>query len=262
MTVAELARAFERLEIRGMHDCVESARALVPGLGAAVVEFAGGAVAFAGVDSPLSQATGFGMEGPVSAGDVARVTEFYAARGSTPAVMVNPCADPSLGTQLAHAGYAPVEYENTLFAELLGMVGRRDERIAETTDFAGWAQASARAFLGTGDAPPADFALIGEIIASASGVIPLEGRGEGGTVEATGAMGIEGEYAGLFASSTLPAFRRRGWQTALILDRVARACAAGVRYARASAGVGSASEANFRRCGFRVLYTRASWQRK
>jgi GNAT superfamily N-acetyltransferase len=72
-------------------------------------------------------------------------------------------------------------------------------------------------------------------------------------------IGVGRDHATLFAGSTHPAFRRQGWHTELIRDRVARARDAGARLVHAPAGPGSASERNFLRCGFIRLYTRVLW---
>jgi len=254
-----LARAVERCEIEGMRACIESAQRLAPSMGAQGAEIAGGLAIFAGVDSPLSQAIGMGSSAAVTSDDVERVTAFYAERDSTPSVLVNPTADAKLSRLLAQAGYGPVQQENALIADLSKLGGGRDPRIADADDPQRWAETSARGFL-DGAEPSPEYALVGWIIAAADGCTPLEGRGDDGGVAATGAMDVQGEFAGFFASSTLPAFRRCGWQRALILDRIARARAAGARYGRASAGVGGPSERNFLRCGFAALYTRTLWQ--
>ncbi len=258
MKTREFARAIERCEIEGARACVESARRIAPESGAELLDIAGGVAAFAGIDSPLSEATGLAMDAPVTASEIERLTRFYRSRETAAAVLVNPFADPSLPQRLADAGYRPAEYQSALAADLSAIEGRHDERIAPSADSGIWAEASARGFL-DGAVPPPEFALVGRIVAEAAGVVALAGRNAGAVV-ATGAMDVAGAMAGLFASSVLPAFRRQGWQSALILDRVARAKAAGARYARAAAAPGSASEANFRRLGFQVLYTRTLWR--
>ena len=91
-------------------------------------------------------------------------------------------------------------------------------------------------------------------------MIPLEARVDG-TVVATAAMDVRGEIAGLHGASTLPSARRRGWQSTFIRDRAARARELGARYVYGVADVAGASERNFRRSGFDVLYTRTLWER-
>jgi hypothetical protein len=93
----ELDEAIRRAEIAGIGRAIETARRLWPDVGAEGIEVAGGLVAFTGVESPLSQVYGVGAEGPVSREEVARLTEFFASRKTTPRVFVSPLADPTLG---------------------------------------------------------------------------------------------------------------------------------------------------------------------
>jgi GNAT superfamily N-acetyltransferase len=173
-------------------------------------------------------------------------------------VFVTPMADPSLMRELTGAGYAPGEREQSLLAsaDLFGHA-QRDERIDVARDLAAWARASATAFLERDELEPGDD-RIALILATTDGTIALEAR-KGNAIVATAALAVRGEHATLFAGSTHPAFRRQGWHTELIRDRVARARDAGARLVHATAGPGSTSERNFLRCGFVRLYTRVLW---
>jgi GNAT superfamily N-acetyltransferase len=77
-----------------------------------------------------------------------------------------------------------------------------------------------------------------------------------GTVAGGGAVSARGGVCGLFGASTLPAFRRRGVQTALMSARLAWATERGCDLAVSVAQPGSASHRNIERRGFRVAYTR------
>ena len=68
--------------------------------------------------------------------------------------------------------------------------------------------------------------------------------------------------AGVYGASTLPAFRNRGVQTALLHARMAAAAAAGYDLAMTSALPGSASQRNIERQDFRVVYTRSKFIRE
>ncbi len=256
-----IEEAIRRDEIEGVRRSIEAARRLSPNVAATSIEVAGGLVAFTGVDSPLSQALGVGACGPVSAPDVARITEFYESRGATPMVFVTPAADPSLQRELVAAGYVAGEREQSLLAsEHLIRHAQRDARIGVAYDTAAWARASAMGFLERERLEPGDD-VIALILATTEGTVALEVR-DGERIIATGAMSMNGEQATLFAGSTHTPFRRQGWHTALIRDRVARAREAGAKLVRATAAPGSSSEQNFLRCGFVRLYTRVLWERK
>ncbi|HVR46594.1 MAG TPA: GNAT family N-acetyltransferase [Candidatus Binatia bacterium] len=256
----ELAEAIRRAEIAGIRCGLDTARRLRPDTGVAGVEIAGGLAAFFGPESPVSEAFGVGTSAPVTAAEIAAITEFYESRASTARVFVSPLAHPTLGVGLAAAGYAPAEYENVLASGTFEPYARRDDRLRAAADLHAWARASAAAFLDGGAVTPEDEHLALTIAAS-DGVTAVEGI-EDGSIVATGAMDVRGDCAALFAASTMPGFRGRGWHLALIADRIARARDAGARFLRATARPGSVSERNFHRCGFTTLYTRLLWERK
>jgi len=245
-------------EIAGVRCAIDAVRRLQPELEAEGMKVAGGLAAFTGIDSPLSQAVGVGYQGPVGAAEIAEITAFYRSHCAQPRVFVTPLADPSVGRALAEAGYVPVEHSNVLASDRFDGFARWDERIAITPDVEAWARASARAFTGREILEPGDDS-IATVIASSDGVIALEAR-ENGAIVATAAMDVRFGCAGLFAGSTIGSFRHRGWQIALICNRIARARDAGANLLRAGAAPGSTSERNFQRCGFVTLYTRVLWE--
>ncbi len=84
----------------------------------------------------------------------------------------------------------------------------------------------------------------------------IDGRVAGGAT-----LAVRGRIAGLFGASTLPAFRRRGVQTALLHTRMRRAAEQGCELAMSLAQPGSASQRNITRQGFQTLYTRVKFER-
>jgi hypothetical protein len=258
LQTSDVDETIRRCEIAGIRCGLATARRLTPEAGVDEIEIGGGLAAFAGAGSPFSQV--YGVVAPVSAGDVVTITAFYETRGATPRVYVSPLADASLAVELAAAGYAPCEYENVLASESFDSAGAYDDRIGIAADLDAWAVASAQAFTGRDSLGPDDLA-IAKIIAFSEGVYSTQAVADG-TIVATAAMDIKDGCAGLFAGSTLPPYRGCGWQTALIRDRIARSRDEGARLMRATARPRSASERNFIRCGFGVLYTRVLWERR
>jgi GNAT superfamily N-acetyltransferase len=255
---AELDDALCRAEIAGARTAADAANRFDSRVGATSIEVAAGLVLFTGVGSPLSQAWGVGRQVAVSAGDVDAITDFYESRSAIARVFVTPTCHPSLQRKLARAGYVPTESENVLVSrDLAG--AETDDRISVASDVGAWARASARGFLERERLEPGED-VTGLVLGTSEGSIPLQIR-ENGAIVATAAMDVRGECAGLFAGSTLPDFRRRGLHLALIRDRIARARRAGASLLRATAKPESASERNFRRCGFTKVYTRVLWER-
>lgn len=254
-----LDETIRRCEIDAIRKSVEATLRLYPELEAATIEIAGGIARFNGFEA-LSEAFGIGTLAAVGAEEIALLTTFFESRNSTPRVFVTPMSDPSLALGLARAGYAPAEYENVLVSDDFETYARYDGRVAVAANLDDWAAASMKGFLGD-EAEEAGDPRVGLILASSEGAVALAGADEE-RIASTAIVSLRGECAFFFAGATLPEFRRRGWHLALVRDRIARARDAGARIMRATATPGSASERNFRRCGFAVLYTRSLWERR
>ncbi|HEX4014975.1 MAG TPA: hypothetical protein VHX17_13950 [Candidatus Cybelea sp.] len=243
-------------EVDGMRKSIEAAQRLFPELGATGLEIAGGIARYNGFEA-LSQAFGLGADAPVRPEEIARLIEFYRSRNSTPRVFVTPLTHPSLVRSLMLAGFEPARYENVLASDDFETHARHDDRVTVATDVDAWALASMKGFMGDEPIATAD-PRVGVILASSEGSIALAGR-EGDEIVATAVLSLRGGCASFFAGATVSKLRRRGWHLTLIRERIARAAQAGARIMRAAAEPGGASERNFLRCGFRVLYTRTLW---
>ncbi len=110
---AQLARRLEAAEAANARGC--SVRD-----GAAVLEIAGGIAIFMGVDSPLSQAVGIGLNGPVSPSEIGQMESFFRSRGARVSIDLCPLAEPGLLPVLADRGYRPTEFNNVLVKSLAG----------------------------------------------------------------------------------------------------------------------------------------------
>jgi len=77
---------------------------------------------------------------------------------------------------------------------------------------------------------------------------------------AIAALHVQDGIANLAAAATLPAFRRRGCQAALLHARIREARRHGCRLIVGQAGFGSGSHMNMERAGLRVAYTKALWK--
>jgi GNAT superfamily N-acetyltransferase len=222
-----------------------------------VRDLAGGILTFSGMPGSLSEGIAIGIESDVSARVVEEITSFFRSHHCPARVVVCPIANPELAPLLARAGYVPVEGQNTLVGDLAAIEGRRHGRIQEMRDPHEWAEASARGFL-DGSAPDAIARKVSLVLAT-GGATVLEVRDDGAIV-ATACYAFEEDNVVLFAASTLPSYRRQGWQRAMIRERIARAKDAGMRFARVTAVPLSDSERNFRALGFVPLYTRVTWE--
>ena len=205
----------------------------------------------------LSEAVAVGIDCDVSQQTVDEITTFFHAHDAASRVNASPLNNPDLAVLLARSGYVPVEYQNMLIADLDALEGERNPRITELTDLDQWADASASGF--SDEAEPDEVMHKIALVIASGGATALEAREEGAVI-ATACYALERDGIALFAASTLPPHRRQGWQRAMIRERIARAKAAGLRFARVGATPLGDSERNFRALGFTPLYTRIIWE--
>jgi GNAT superfamily N-acetyltransferase len=258
---ADFCRRIERAEARGWRSALEFGRDALPDRGLIVTGIGGATVCFSGPDSFFSQTVGIGIDSEVTDEDIEAIAEFYNSRGTDARIIATPIAGDELARKFIAHGFTIEEYENALAGDLTQMKGERDERVEVCSDPELWAQKSARAFEDGND--PGEALLFGSFLMASHPNVSALALRENGHIVTTGCIALEPDsIAGLFATSTAPAARGRGYQTALIRDRIARAREGGSRIARATAKPGTPSERNFRRCGFQVLYTRATWIRR
>ena len=260
-----LVRRLEYAEAGAAAECV---RNVDPGkVAAAMMRVAGGLVTFTGVDSPISQAVAMGLEGPVTAADIDKVEEFFFSRGSVVNIEVCPLAHASLMELLGERGYWVIEFSDVCFRALgesdkaevklpegveVRKVGREESRL--------WSETVSRGF---SDEVPVTEELI-DIMSTMGGrggveclLATVNGQPAGGA-----AVAIDKGMGGCFGASTLPAFRRRGIQMALLDLRLSEAARRGCDMGMCIAQPGSASHRNLERRGFRVAYTRVKFMRE
>lgn len=226
---------------------------------------AGGHAGFAGVGSPLTQAFGLGLNGPVTDDDLRRLEEFFLSQGASVNIETCPLADRSLFALLNQRGYQPIEFSNVLVRELSVEDTRVPDpadtevrvRIPEPAEGDAVTLTVTRAFFEGGEVTP-------EILDAFTGLFNAVGTAcfvaEVGQAMAGGAMvGIFEGVATLGGAGTLPEFRKRGVQRALIDARLAFAVENGCNLAMVATQPGSGSQRNVERQGFRVAYTRTKF---
>jgi GNAT superfamily N-acetyltransferase len=265
----ELARRIETAEARAAIETAELLDRDREGTSAAVEHIAGGTAIYCGPDSPVTQAVGLGLSGPVSDNEMDRLESFYRTRAETVRVETCPLADASLIAQFHTRGYYATDFSNVFAASLLpdGLPVSFGPELSPDTTIAKvsseqldlWTITVAQGFAET-------FPVTKEML----NVMKLFAQGPhtecylaqvGGKPAAGATLAMRDGIAGLFGASTLPAFRNRGLQTALLQVRLERARAAGCELAVSLAHPGSASERNIARHGLQTLYTRVKFER-
>jgi GNAT superfamily N-acetyltransferase len=97
-----------------------------------------------------------------------------------------------------------------------------------------------------------------QVTAARADMVPFLAE-SGGAAIASGALCLHGGVALLAGACTVPEFRKRGAQNALLAARLRYAAGAGCELAMMCAEPGSASQRNAERNGFRIAYTRVKW---
>jgi hypothetical protein len=226
---------------------------------AAWLDVAGGVAVFTGAESPLTQAVGIGMDGPVSPGELDRLEEFFRSRGARPSIELCPFADAGLLPQLADRGYRLTEFNNVLARRVAGAEMALTPRVrrARPDEVDLWSHTVGCGFFEVGQLTTEEMD-VGRAICAMPGAMPFLAVSESGTPAGGGALAIHNGLATMFADSTLVTFRNQGIQRELIAARLNEALATGCDLATASTLPGSVSQRNYERAGFQVMYTRVT----
>jgi len=227
------------------------------------IEIAGGFAGFAGVDSPVTQAFGLGFAGPVTHEDIEAMEDFYRARESAVNIETCPLADASLLKVLSERGYVPIEASHvfaraltagdvSLWPDPSSEVWIRTPREDEADSYS---ELVAKNFFENGEVPPELLDIFKSTFYAKGAhffIAEIDGVPAGG-----GMMSMHRGVASLGGAGTLPEFRNRGAQNALILARLASAARAGCDLAMVATGLGTVSQRNVERREFKLVYERS-----
>jgi len=257
----ELARRVENAEATGCRECAEAFHLSHPEFPVAVERIGGGVAVFAGVDSPVTQAIGVGINGPVDDDALNRLGDFFLSRKAPAAVEVCPFVEMSLYEKFAVRGYRLLEVSNVLVRDISKPIPAPEAktpsvtlRQAEASEAKLWTQPVAQGFA---EHFPVTLEMLEVMEGFFHGVSAkpflayVDDQVAGG-----GALTIHEGVCGLFGASTLPQFRGRGVQTALLSARIALAANRGCDLAVSITQPGSISQRNIERAGFQLAYTR------
>jgi GNAT superfamily N-acetyltransferase len=259
----ELARRLERTEGQACAEFANARSRVSPQSGAAWMDVAGTYAGFDGPESPVTQTFGLGMFEQATPATLDALEQFFRDRGAPVFHEVSPLAGVETFDLLCRRGYRPVELSNVLYravdepdAETNAGV---EVRIADADEAVLWSEISARGW--AHEHPELrDFVFdLGNVFAarksSVSFLAELDGR-----PGATGMLSIHDGVALLGGAATVPEFRRRGLQSALLRARLRYAADHGCDIAMMAALPGSDSQRNAERRGFRIAYTRTKWK--
>lgn len=213
----------------------------------------------------MNRITGLGMDGPVSEETLIAIENTFLSLGLNTEINLCPHADPSTLQLLTSRGYAVVDFINN-YVKILsdedlndvksdGIQISRIQAGEETQQFPNWSVA------GYKDSGRSEFLLhtLGRIAVQREDttlyIATIDGK-----VAGSGAMAIletsKGNVAYVYLDSTIPEFRGRGVQGALLRARLKDARVRGVGLAAVQARPRNGSSRNIERVGFGVGYTR------
>jgi hypothetical protein len=208
-------------------------------------------VMFDGVDSPLTQSFGLGMQGAVSSSEFEQIEAFFHEREAPVFLEVSPLAAPETLTLLNERGYQPVEYTSVLCRRIglkFSLPSSKSSfiqvRKIEATEAELFAQTSAN---GWSEDPQFREMILGF----------------GRTFSTTqGTTGMIAEVDGKpIATGLVFIAKNQGAQSALLEARLQFAIEQGCDLAMMCALPGSPSQRNAQRNGFQIAYTRTKWKR-
>jgi GNAT superfamily N-acetyltransferase len=258
-----LSRRLERAEGHAAARFAQARSRLNPERGSAAVQYGGADVVFDGPESPVTQTFGLGLFQEATAGVFDWIERFFFARGAHADHEVSPFAGTATVGALCDRAYRPIEMSSVMYrgVEHGGEAGPEDVRVRTIgpSEHALWVKINAEGW--SHDHP--------EFRAFLEDTMPVLAAREDaacflaefdGQPAAAGALSLH-EGVALFAgAATLPQFRRRGLQQALLAERLRFARDQGCELAMMVAEVGSGSQRNAERQGFRVAYTRTKWR--
>jgi len=271
LTSPAIALSLEQAHARQLAQQTIHYRGLAPGNHGEVVHAAGASAAIteAGFGRKLNHVVGLGMGTVVTDEDLDGLVRAYAARGMAAEIDLCPHADPSALAALGRAGFTVNAFSNTYVRALIGddLVARAADHIdvlTERTDTKPkFVAASVAGFGGQAQSKPTILLDTLARIAMARADTTLFIAMVDGVAAGSAGMSVLhsdlGPIAHLYIASTLPAYRGKGIQLALLRARLRSARRAGCVLASVTARPGNGSTRNVERAGFSLAYTTATF---
>ena len=192
---------------------------------------------------------------PEDAGELDAIFAFYREAGVRPWFELPPAHDfERLSGPLSAAGALPIGFHTVLYGEPARF--EADPRVREIgpDEAELFADVLLRGHGVPDEVPRSQIARWAEKPTSRLFVAEVDGVAAG-----AGAL-VLGEVANLANASTLPEFRGRGLQSALIRARISAAAAAGADLVCSAASWASQSQRNLERAGLRIAHTKTVWR--
>jgi Acetyltransferase (GNAT) family. len=257
-----LSRRLERAEGQACAEYAEARRRLFPDSGAEWIEHAGAYAVFDGIDSPVTQTFGLGLFEELTPSALDVIERFFLDRGAPVLHEVSPFVGTAALSLLCERNYRPVEISNVLCqrvkAPTRAPLGSINVRVIAPGEAQLWSDISAKGWSHEHPEFSEFLQTLGVISAARERSICFLAEFEG-KPGAAGVLSLHDGVALFGGAATIPEFRRRGLQTALLHERMRYAFDHGCDLAMMAAEVGSNSQRNGERRGFQIAYTRMKW---
>jgi GNAT superfamily N-acetyltransferase len=252
---AELARRITEQDRAYWGSLSEAARTVGAVTGETFLDLGGTVAFFAGDGSPVTQANG-----RFAAADIDAVQAFYRDRTKSWVAILTPFDDPASLSALLTLGGKPEGWESVLYRPLDESLSNPEAPTSlEIREVAlgllqAWSDVALRGFFGENPtSPQIELARIMELAPEMRRYLAFWD----GEPAAAASLSLGCGVAVLGGMSTLPAFRGRGLQSALIRRRLQDA-QTDADLATMGATPGSSSQRNAERQGFRLAWTQLS----
>jgi GNAT superfamily N-acetyltransferase len=259
-----LVRRLESTSVRASIDLVDSIKALDPSTAAESRELLDGVLIAMGRDRYVNRAIGVTMNA-LTAHDVDEIESFFVQRRLPPMVELSSWAPASTLAELGTRNYAPTWFRSVfaLQPDATTASTNADVRIesVEDDDAERWLAVFNRGF----EAEHGELRVANDEIGRASRAAPasLTFLAFVGDVAAgCGSVQVVDGVAWLGGAATVPAFRRRGVQAALVAHRLRVVADLGCELAAVSALCNGPSARNIVRFGFQHIHTQVVVQQK
>lgn len=273
LTGPELAHILEFAEASHLRIQADVYRAWSGDKRACTVAVCGGVAALTdpAFGRKLNHVTGAGMDAPFKASELAELESMYAAQGLETQIDLCPHAHGGTLALLAERGYAVNAFSNTYVCKLAtsDMRGAAASGIEVSGDQA-WVGARFAAHSVAGfsvqavNRPPTLLEALAQIALHRDDTRLFAASIDGQIAGTAGMSLIEtpaGLLAHLYIASTLPTWRGRGVQLALLRARLDAARDAGCTLASVTARPANASARNTERVGFSLAYTKITFSK-
>lgn len=273
LTGVDVARGLEQAEALHLQRQVEAYRAETGRETMQSLTIAGGIAALteSSFGRKLNHVTGLAMSGAVTSEVLADVERAYAARGLNVEVDLCPHAHHSACAVLAERGYRVNAFSNTYVYDLTAcsLASSSDGAVEIVRDRSvvedAFISRSIEGFAAQAVPRPRSLLEALALIAVARSDTCLYAARWQGVIVGTAGMSVlettVGKVAHLYIASTLPAYRGKGVQLALIHARLRAAKRLGCSLASVTARPANGSARNAERAGFVLAYTKPTFRK-